>query len=245
MYVYYICEKNRSKMDGLNCFKQLFPNDDEFVDYVIRNTLFFKKDIVFQQARVYRQAIRMGEAIPVRYTSKGAFFRQHEVKTTRPRFRNKKEAVLFTKDSANAVFHKDTKIRVCFDPDGNYYPKKEILKYTGHRVSWGSTSSVVNYNIAHIWGKTDNPLFFSLLWNYALIPCHCTFLTDKKEENDVVMKNIKNLLKAISIELYDPNRIMDWNQDVLSIDDYPVMEYLQKGRKWIINKNINFLESII
>ena len=211
-------------MDGLNCFKQLFPNDDELVDYVIRNTLFFKKDIVFQQARVYRQAIRMGEAIPVRYTSKGAFFRQHEVKTTTPRFRNKKEAVLFTKDSANAVFHKDTKIRVCFDPDGNYYPKKEILKYTGHRVSWGSTSSVVNY---------------------ALIPCHCTFLTDKKEENDVVMKNIKNLLKAISIELYDPNRIMDWNQDVLSIDDYPVMEYLQKGRKWIINKNINFLESII
>ena len=86
----------------------------------------------------------MGEAIPVRYTSKGAFFRQHEVKTTTPRFRNKKEAVLFTKDSANAVFHKDTKIRVCFDPDGNYYPKKEILKYTGHRVSWGSTSSVVN-----------------------------------------------------------------------------------------------------
>lgn len=70
-------------------------------------------------------------------------------------------------------------------------------------------------------------------------------MTDKKEENDVVMKNIKNLLKAISIELYDPNRIMDWNQDVLSIDDYPVMEYLQKGRKWIINKNINFLESII
>ena len=59
MYVYYICEKNRSKMDGLNCFKQLFPNDDELVDYVIRNTLFFKKDIVFQQARVYRQAIRM------------------------------------------------------------------------------------------------------------------------------------------------------------------------------------------
>ena len=32
-------------MDGLNCFKQLFPNDDELVDYVIRNTLFFKKDI--------------------------------------------------------------------------------------------------------------------------------------------------------------------------------------------------------
>lgn len=34
------------------------------------------------------------------------------------------------------------------------------------------------------------------------------------------MKNIKNLLKAISIELYDPNRIMDWNQDVLSIEDH-------------------------
>lgn len=42
------------------------------------------------------------------------------------------------------------------------------------------------------------------------------------------MKNIKNLLKAISIELYDPNRIMDWNQDVLSIDDYPVMDTCKK-----------------
>ena len=213
-------------MDGLNCFRQLFPNDDELVDYVIRNTLFFKKDIVFQQVRVYRLAIRMGEAIPVRYTSNGAFFRQHEVKTTTPRFRNKQEAVLFTKDSANAIFHEDSKIRVCFDPDGNYYPKIEILKYTGHRVSWGEKSSVVNYNIAHIWGKTDHPLFFSLFWNYALLPCHCTFLTDKKDENDVVMKSIKNLLKAISIELYDPNRIMDWNQDVLSMDEYPAMEYL-------------------
>lgn len=67
-------------MDGLNCFKQLFLNDGELVDYMIRNTLFFKKDIVFQQAREYRQAIRMGEAIPVRYTSNRAFFRQHEVK---------------------------------------------------------------------------------------------------------------------------------------------------------------------
>lgn len=232
-------------MDGLNCFKQLFSNDSVLVDYVIRNTLFFKKDIVFQQAREYRQAIRMGEAIPVRYTSNKAFFRQHEVKTTTPRFRNKKEAVLFTKDSANAVFHRDSKIRVCFDPDGNYYSKKEILKYTGHRVSWGSTSSVINYNIAHIWGKTDNPLFFSLLWNYALIPCHCTFLTDKNDENDFVVKSIKNLLKAISIELYDPNRIMDWNQDVLFAEEYPDTEFLQKSKKWIAEKKITFLAPLI
>ena len=36
-------------MDGLNCFKQLFPNDDELVDYVIRNTLFFKKILYFSK----------------------------------------------------------------------------------------------------------------------------------------------------------------------------------------------------
>lgn len=232
-------------MDGLNCFKQLFSSDADLVDYVIKNTLFFNKDVVIQQAGEYCKAILKKEAIPVRYTSNKAFFRQHEVKTTTPNFRNKKEAVSFTKDLANAVFHRDTKLRICFDRDGNYYPKKEILKYTGHRVSWGSNSSVKNYNIAHIWAKTDNPLFFSLLWNYALIPCHCTFLTDKNDKNDFVVGSIKNMLKAISIELYNPNRIMNWNQNILPVEEYPPAEYLYKAREWITGNKITFLQSII
>lgn len=116
------------------------------------------------------------------------------------------------------------------------------MKYTGHRVSWGSTSSVVNYNIAHIWGKTDNPFFFSLFWNYALVPCHCAFLTDK---NDFIAKNIKSFLKAVSIELYRPNRIMDWNQDVLFAEEYPDAEFLQKSKKWLAEKKITFLAPLI
>lgn len=233
------------KIDGLDGLKILFDTQDALVEYVIRNTLFFEKKAVFNQAREVRCAVRKGEPIPVRYNSNKPFFKQHEIKTTTPTFRNKSEAVRFTKDSKNYLFHRDTKIRVCCDPDGNYIPKQTIQKYTGHKVSCGDSSTVINYTIAHIWGKTDNPLFFSLLWNYALIPCHYAFLTDKKEGNDPLISEIKDMLKAISIELYDPNRIMDWNQDVLSRNDMPATDILKVARKWIAENGIVFLKENI
>lgn len=228
-------------LDGLDCFRQLFPDVDSLVDHVVQNTRFFPKEVVFHQACEYSEAIRLGKAVPVRYNSNKAFFRQHEVKTTTPRFANKKEALAFTKDESNAVFHRETGIRVRFDSDGNYFPKKEILKYTGLRVSWGKASSVVNYTIAHIWGKTDNPLFFSLLWNYALVPCHCAFLTDRKAGDNGVAEEISALLKAVCIELYNPDSIMGWERNVLSEDDIPAASVRTRAQKLLSEQKINFL----
>ncbi|MEG2339389.1 MAG: hypothetical protein RSA53_06330 [Odoribacter sp.] len=231
------------KIDGLDSLKKMFSTQEALIEYILKHTLFFDKKVVCNQARELRFKIRTGEAIPVRYNSNGAFFLQHALKTTTPNFKSKKEAVSFTNNDMNNLFHRETKIRICFDRDGNYYPKRSILSYTGHKVSCGEQSTVVNYVIAHIWGKTDNPLYFSLLWNYCLIPNQCAYLTDKREDSDPFIKRIKELIKAISIELYNPNHIMDWNQNVISETDMPSKETRSEARKLIVDRKINFLYS--
>lgn len=230
-----------NKIDGLDVFKRLFSSDDALIEHLISGVLFFNKEMVLQQAREVRHGIRTGVATPVRYNSNGAFFLQHKVKTTTPSFKNKSEAIKFTNDNENALFHRETKIRICFDRDGNYYPKRTILSHTGHKVSCGEQSTVVNYVIAHIWDKTDNPLYFSLLWNFCLIPYHCAYLTDKREDSDEIIRRTKDLIRAISIELYNPNRIMDWNQDVLMAEDMPSKEARAEAKRLIAEGKINYL----
>ena len=229
------------KIDGLEALKRLLFNDDALIEHIIDSILFFNQEMVLKQTIEVCDKIKRNEAIPVRYTSNKAFFLQHAVKTTTPSFKSKSEALKFTRNSSNELFHRETKIRICIDPDGNYAPKRAILQYTKHKVSCGQSSTVTNYIIAHIWERTDNPLFFSLLWNYALIPCHCAFLTDKRDDSSPIAKGLKSLIKARSIELYDPNRIMAQQQDILSGNDIPSEEDRVKARKLISEDKIHFL----
>lgn len=74
-----------------------------------------------------------------------------------------------------------------------------------------------------------------------LTRCHCTFLTDKQEDSHLVIKSVKKLIKAISIELYNPNHIMNWNQDVIKEKDIPSKEAVQEIRKFIKKSMVNFL----
>jgi hypothetical protein len=168
-------------LNGINVLMDLFPDKDSFVQHLIRHVLFFDNKIVVHQALSVLQQLENGEqAVPVRYTSNDHFYHQREVKKVTPSFKNKSEAIQSSKESP--LFHKETGIRVCFDKDGNYYPKQATLQYTGHRASWGKSSAIFNYTITHIWGKTNHPLHFGLLWNYCLIPTPYAFLTDKNDE---------------------------------------------------------------
>lgn len=232
-------------IDGINALSSLFPNEDALIEHIIEHTLFFNREMVLKQARDIRGRIRTGKAIPARFTSNKNYFLQHSVKTTTPRFKNKGEAVAFTKydgdDETKCLFHRETKIRVSIDADGNYAPKRTIYEYTNQLVSCGQRSTVVNYTIAHIWAKTDNPLFFNSLWNYALLPTHCAFLTDKRDDSNPLIAQIKELIRAISWELYNPNRIMDWNQDVVAESDKPAASRRTEARRLIAAGKINFL----
>ncbi|MDR1631663.1 MAG: hypothetical protein LBR97_02090 [Dysgonamonadaceae bacterium] len=225
-----------NSLDGINVLRDLFPNNDSFVQHVLCNILFFDNGIVRHQAMQVQQRIEQGFATPVRYTSNGHFYHQREVKKVTPSFKSKQEAVKFTKD--NPLFHKETGIRICFDKDGNYYPKQAILQYTGHRVSWGKNiSTITNYIIAHIWGETDNPFYFGLLWNYCLIPAPYAFLTDKNDTTNVLIKRVKDLIKAVSIELYNPNALMN---NKISVE-MPLKEALTEAEHLIGEDKIRFL----
>lgn len=233
-------------IDGIDALSSLFSDENALIEHIIEHTLFFNSDMVLKQARDIRGRIRTGKAIPARFTSNKNYFLQHSVKTTTPRFKSKSEAVAFTKydgdDETKCLFHRETKIRVKIDADGNYAPKRTIYDHTHQLVSCGQRSTVVNYTIAHIWAKTDNPLFFNSLWNYALLPTHCAFLTDKRDDSNPLIARIKELIRAISWELYNPNRIMDWNQDVITESDKPSATMRTEARKLIKAKKIKYLQ---
>lgn len=229
-----------TRIDGIETLKCLFPDEKKFVEYVIRNILFIHPDLVRKQAECINEQLRSGKALPVRYTSNSAFCLQHTVKTT-PKFKNKSEAIRFTNDEANSLYHRKTGLRVCIDSDGNYAPKQAIYKYTQHRVSWGTLSTITNYIIAHIWNKTSHPLYFSLLWNYCLIPCPSAFLTDKRDDSHPVIKQVKDLIKAISIELYNPNLLINNDSPVLAENDLPPAEAFSEAKALIKENRIGFL----
>jgi hypothetical protein len=105
-------------------------------------------------------------------------------------------------------------------------------------VSWGKNiSTITNYIIAHIWGETDNPLYFGLLWNYCLIPAPYAFLTDKHDDANALIKRIKDLVKAISVELYNPNKLMN---NKISVE-MPPKDALTEAAKLIVENKIHFV----
>ncbi|MDR1883117.1 MAG: hypothetical protein LBR26_10115 [Prevotella sp.] len=225
-------------LNGINVLKRLYSNnDDVLVKNVIQSILFFNKEMVMQQSFDIVGRIDSGEAIPVRFTSNEYFYRRREARKVTPTFKSKQEAIRFTKE--DPLFHKETDIRICVDKDGNYYPKQAILQYTGHRVSWGQTSTITNYTIAHIWEKTDNPLYFGLLWNYCLIPAPFAFLTDKNDDSDAIVKRVKDLIKAISITLYNPRQLM--KPHAVIGKETPSEEALDKARQLIQENKIQFV----
>lgn len=223
-------------IDGIDALSSLFPSEDALIEHIIEHTIFFEKEHVLEQASKICKMLEQGLAIPVRYTSNDPFYLRHPTRTTTPSFKNKTEARKFTKNPANYLYHRQTNIRVETDSDGNHAPKLAIFDCTKHRVSWGPISTVTNYTIAHIWNKTDNPLYFSLLWNYALLPMHCAFLTDKRDDSHPLIARVKELIRAISWELYNPNQIMKWSPDVIAQSDKPSESMLNEARR-LINAN--------
>jgi hypothetical protein len=222
-------------LDGINVLRDIFPDEESLVQHVVGNILFFNKEITERQTQQILQQIEQDSAVPVRYTSNEHFYHQREVRKVKPSFKNKRKTKL---QKSDPLFHRETGIRVYLDKDGNYYPKQTILQYTGHRVSWGKNiSTITNYIIAHIWGETDNPLYFGLLWNYCLIPAPYAFLTDKHDDANALIKRIKDLVKAISVELYNPNVLMN---NKISVE-MPPKDALTEAAKLIVENKIHFV----
>lgn len=209
-----------SKIDGIEPFLRFFSTEEKFYNHFFENTIFFKQSTVKERSANLLRKIEGKEKIPVRFTMKSKdYFRipteDNQRGFNKKTFKNRKEAHDFAV-TKNLVY-KDTGINIQIDKDGNYYVRNEIRQATSKKVNSGSNSDIVNYEISHVWGNTENPLFFSSLWNIVLIPNYLSYILDKPDKENKTIKRVKTLIKAACFDLYNPNELM--NEVIINLDN--------------------------
>ena len=253
-------ERYNSQMDGMDSLLSVFENENDFILHFFQHVKFFRPDAVAKQAKELQENLILEKPLPlpVRFSLKSKKYFHYENAetnsgTSKKSFKNKSDAQSFTLDKD--LIHNDTKIKVCIDKDGNYFVRKQIFDAVNYRVSQGAISDITNYMICHVWGETANPLFFTSLWNITMIPHYMSFLTDKPDENSPLVKRIKDLLKAICIELYHPQELLmvqnpDYDastifafQNVKNLEDRKYVEDIQAtAKKYIKDGVVHFID---
>lgn len=129
------------------------------------------------------------------------------------------------------------------DSDGNRIVKEIIEKEFGYHTS-GSTRNFHDYTISHLWGKANDPLFFSNLCNLALIPNWINHLMDKIKPEDTLdaRKNnilvyhqkrsrIVNTILAVAFAIYDIKKLIeDKHASDFKITDFPIdTRFVEEG----------------
>ena len=251
---------NNSKViDGMDNLLCLFGNNqEEFLHHFFANIQFFKPESIEKQKNDFKEKINLGEPFTVRYTLKAKKYFQYENSEStsgfsKKSFKNKSDAGDFAK--IKNLIHNDTKLNVLIDKDGNYDVRKQIFDTTNYKVSQGAISNIKNYMICHVWGETHNPLFFTSLWNIVLIPHYISFLTDKPDENSILVRRLKDILKILCIKIYKPQNILnelnaDYDAsnifgfaDIKTIEEKKHSEFVTEFAENLINKKlINFIE---
>ena len=216
--------------DGLDALCRILKCDGGLASHMVKSTLFFRPEQVALQAEKMLLYASGAEKLPVRFSSRKSAYK---TSTGNIRvFQNKAEAVRNSEsEDINASVRPGIRIRI--DKDGNYWVRRAIKEYTGEKVSTGTISTIKNYMISHIWGCTDDPFYFTALWNIALIPLHCSFVLDKQTERTL---HIKALYKAICWELYRPDLLLG-----IDFPEIPAEEYVCQARKCIDNGMLNLI----
>ena len=216
--------------DGLDVLCRILKCEGGLVNHMVRSTLFFRPEQVALQAEKMLLYASRAEKLPVRFSScKSAYKTSNESIRT---FQNKAEAVRIS-ESEDIYASVRPGIRIRIDRDGNHWVRNAIKEYTGEKVSTGVISTIKNYTISHIWGCTNDPLYFTALWNIALIPLHCSFVLDKQTERTLP---IKALYKAICWELYRPDLLLGIN-----FSEIPAEEYVCQAREFIDSGMLNLI----
>lgn len=182
-------------IDGFDGFLELFETEEDAIKFIVSHTYFFHPKVVNAQISEFKN----NPPKVVRKASGEKYFTEDGEEIT---------------DTTSKSLHKlgtvyVDGIGIIVDRDGNKKVREEIKKYTNHIVSEGrNRSTMKNFIITHIWGRTNDPNFFSSMWNYCITPLYAASLTDK-DDSDCFCRQLKNLFKAIAIKLYDPNKNMN------------------------------------
>ncbi|KQS92552.1 MULTISPECIES: hypothetical protein [Chryseobacterium] len=208
----------------------------DFKEYFVESCLFIKPEFVEKRAAEMLNIIEKKEKLPVRFSRKlgGVYYSDgKKVGAKNNKYKNNAQKLI-----ENNLIHRDTSISVFFDGTGNQTLVKKIHEYTSHLISSGSYSHIINYTISHVWGEVTNPLYFSSLWNIVIIPDYLNYIMDKPEHQDKRNSEIKNLIKALCIELYNPNHLLPKGLNIQNV----TQEYHDIAKKMIDEKKISFIE---
>ena len=225
----------------MNGTKQLIDslfngNEDAFIEHFVKSCLFIEKKEVEKRAKEMLTDISNNAKINIRF---GKTY-LNECFVTEPKknaLKSKPEAVIRKIAKEEALFFKDGKVKVSFDSTGNQAVVVAIQKATRYTISTNN-SDFINYTLSHVWpSTTHNPYYFSSLWNIVIIPTYLNYIMDKPEGQDPINGKIQKLIKAICIELYQPETLMNSKVRV----ENPNKEFLELAKKAISNKWIHFL----
>jgi hypothetical protein len=218
------------RLNGFDSLYQLIGSDDEkFIDFFISNSIFISPEAVKRQAEAINNSIAIGERIPVRYSQK---MKKYFLSTDkRPSaITNRKDAV---QKSRNFDFYSKERenIKVEFDSTGNKNVVDAIIKYG--QINY---SKFLNFTISHVWARTFDPYFFTALWNVVIIPSYLNPIMDKPHSQQTINEKIQTVIKAICIELYNPNQLLS-----IKLVDEVDENYKIIASNFIKNKELRFL----
>lgn len=221
-------------MNGTKKLIDLFENEEKFIEFFIQNCYFMPVKSVQDRATEMLETIKSGGKLPIRYGKK--LNANYKVDGAKALDKKDKKAITEFADNGKLRFN-EKNIIVSIDPTGNQAVVNAIHQATKHLVST-SKSTIINFTISHIWeGTTNNPLFFSSLWNVVIIPNFLNYIMDKPKNQHSINEDIQETMKAICYRLYNPNDIM---KSYVQIEQ-PKEEFLKRADEAIKRNWINYL----
>lgn len=171
---------NQYQIDGVSELIDLLGGTNAFIKKAIENSYFFAPYIVAARAQDIERQYKANKPIPARWQG------------TRGSGTRTQEGYEYCE----------------IDTNGNYKVRQVIEYITGYTVSRGQTSIFTNYKISHIWGKAQNPRYFTNLWNLVLVPAWANDLLDKATAtNGSIASKMLNTYKAICLKYYNINSL--------------------------------------
>lgn len=227
-------ETPNHKKNGFDLLYKLVKQDNDFISFFVESSYFIAPEYVKRQAKEMLETIKKEERLPVRFSLR---MKKHfkSAKKQVSAIKNRKDAVSYSR--AFDFFSKERSfVKVEFDSTGNKAVVDAIEKYTKCRVST-SQSNIINFSISHVWAQTFDPLFFSSLWNTVLVPSFLNPIMDKPSHQQKINGEVQSIIRAICIELYNPNKLFGELQSELPLIENE-SEQVHKHAQEIISKGL-------
>lgn len=122
-----------------------------------------------------------------------------------------------------AALFKNTNIKQ--DSNNNGAPRRNMMRATGEVIG----ESILNYQCAHIFGWTKNPLLFEAVWNICFVPKIYDPLTGH-ESKGLWSHEYQKRFHRLILERFE-NQILDYNRFIIERDIHHGIRSFVKEQK--------------